>query len=92
MKFLNVQGVNDVRQREIHTAEQLFPEPSAFEFDMAIEKLKRNISPGIDLIPEEILKKGVHQLAVIHKLSNSVWNEEELPEEWKESIIVLTYL
>jgi hypothetical protein len=23
-----------------------------------------------------------------HKLFNSIWNEEELPEEWKESIIV----
>jgi hypothetical protein len=25
---------------------------------------------------------------VIHKLINSVWNEEELPYQWKESIIV----
>ena len=24
----------------------------------------------------------------IHKLINSIWNKEELPEEWKESIIV----
>jgi hypothetical protein len=27
-------------------------------------------------------------LSVIHKLINSVWNKEELPEQWKESIIV----
>ena len=27
----------------------------------------------------------------IHKLINSVWNKEELPEEWKESIIVAIY-
>jgi hypothetical protein len=25
---------------------------------------------------------------VIHKLINFIWNKEELPEEWKESIIV----
>jgi hypothetical protein len=25
---------------------------------------------------------------VIHKLINSVWNKEELPDQWKESIIV----
>jgi len=25
----------------------------------------------------------------IHKFINSIWNKEELPEEWKESIIVL---
>jgi glutaredoxin 2 len=30
-QLLNVQGVNDVRQREVHTAEPLVPEPSAFE-------------------------------------------------------------
>jgi hypothetical protein len=24
---------------------------------------------------------------VIHKLVNSVWNKEELPDQWKESII-----
>jgi len=26
-----------------------------------------------------------------HKLINSNWNKEEMPEEWKESIIVPTY-
>jgi len=31
-QLLNVYGVNDVRQTEIHTAELLVPEPSAFEF------------------------------------------------------------
>jgi len=27
----------------------------------------------------------------IHKLINSIWNKEELPEEWKVSIIVPVY-
>jgi len=27
----------------------------------------------------------------IHKLINSIWNKEELPEEWKESITVPIY-
>jgi len=39
-----VHGVNDVRQTEIHTAEPLVPELSAFEVDLAIEKLKRHKS------------------------------------------------
>ena len=34
---VNVHGVNDVRQTEIHTAEPLVLEPSAFEVEMAIE-------------------------------------------------------
>jgi hypothetical protein len=28
---------------------------------------------------------------MIHKLINSIWNEEKLPEEWKELIILPTY-
>jgi hypothetical protein len=27
----------------------------------------------------------------IHKLINSTWNKEELPEQWKESIIIPVY-
>ena len=27
----------------------------------------------------------------IHKLINSIWNKDKLPEEWKESIIVPIY-
>ena len=39
-QLLNVHGVDEVRQAEIHTEEPLVPEPSAFEFELAIEKLK----------------------------------------------------
>ena len=39
-QILNVQGVSDVRQAEIHTAEPLVPERSALEVELAIEKLK----------------------------------------------------
>ena len=35
-QLLNVHGVNDVRQTEIHTAEPLVPEPSAFDFELAV--------------------------------------------------------
>jgi hypothetical protein len=40
-QHLNVHGVIDVRQTEIHTAEPVVPEPSAYEVDRATEKLKR---------------------------------------------------
>jgi len=30
-QLLNVHGVNDGKQRELHTAEPLVPDPSAFE-------------------------------------------------------------
>jgi len=35
---LNVHGVNDARQTEIHPAQPLVPEPSAFEVYMATQK------------------------------------------------------
>jgi len=57
-------GLNFVRQTEIHTAEPLVPEPSAFEVDLVIEKLKSNKSPGIDQIQAELIKAGVRQFAV----------------------------
>jgi hypothetical protein len=40
-QLLHVHGVNDARETEIRTAEPLVPEPSAFEYEMAIEKIKR---------------------------------------------------
>ena len=39
-QILNVHGVSEVRQAEIHTPEPLVPEPSALEVELAIEKLK----------------------------------------------------
>ena len=39
---LNVHEVKDVRQAEIHTIESLTPEPSAYEVELAIEKLKNH--------------------------------------------------
>jgi hypothetical protein len=53
-QLLNVHGVSEVRQAEIHTAEPLVPEASALEFELAIEKLKSHKSPGIDQIPAEL--------------------------------------
>jgi hypothetical protein len=57
-QLLNIHWANDVRQTEVHTAEPLVPEPSAFEVEMAIEKLKRHKSTGIDQIPAELIKAG----------------------------------
>jgi hypothetical protein len=68
------------------------PEPSAFELEMAIEKLKRQKSPSIDQIPTELIKAGGRTVcSEIHKLINSICNKDELPEECKESINLPIY-
>jgi hypothetical protein len=30
-------------------------------------------------------------MTVIHKLNDPIWNKEDLPDQWKESIIALFY-
>jgi hypothetical protein len=51
--------------------------------------LKKYKSPGSDQIPAELIQAGGEiLLSAIHKLINSVWTKEELPDQWKESITV----
>jgi hypothetical protein len=84
-QLLNVHGDNDVRQTEIHTAEPLVPEPIAFKVEIAIEKLKRYKSPSTDHIQAELSKAGGSKISSeINKLIDSIWNKEELPDQWKE--------
>jgi len=81
-QLLHVHGVSNVRQTEIHTAEPIVPELSACEVELAIEKLKSHKSPVTDPIPAELMKAGSRTIYYeIHKLSISIWNKEELPEE-----------
>jgi hypothetical protein len=88
-QLLNVRVVNDVRQIRIRTAEPLVSESSAFECEMAIRKLKGHKSPGTDQYPAELIKTGGRTFrSEIPKRINSIWNKEELPEEWKESIVI----
>jgi hypothetical protein len=72
---LNVQGVHHVRQKDIHTAEPLVPEPSLVEVEIAIRKSKSYKSPGTDQIPAELIKAGgetlrseIQKLIVLHGL------------------------
>jgi hypothetical protein len=81
--LLNVHNVSDVRQI-VHMAEPLVLGPSRLEVEITIAKLKKYKSPGNDQIQAE----GEMLLSTIHKLINSIWNKEEMPDQWKESIIV----
>jgi hypothetical protein len=85
---LNVHRVSEVRQIEIHTAEPLVPDPRPFEIEITIEKFRRYKLPGSDQILGELIQAGGEMLhSKIHKLINFIWNTEELPDQWKESII-----
>jgi hypothetical protein len=82
-----VHYVSDVRQIEIQKAELLVPGYSLIEVQIAIAKLTKYKSPGSDQILAELAEaEGEILVSVIHKLSNSIWNKEELHDQWKESI------
>jgi len=88
-QLFNVHGINDVGKAEIHTAEPLVSEPSVSDVELAIYKLKSHKSPGIDQIWAELIKAGGRKICLeIHKFITSIWKQEKLSEEWKESIIV----
>jgi hypothetical protein len=48
--------------------------------------------PGIDQILRKLNQVGGNKLhSEIHKRINSIWNKEELPQQWNESISVPIY-
>jgi hypothetical protein len=81
-----------VRQTEMHTARTLVPEPRSSEVEITVERLKKCRSPGTDQIPTELIKeRGNTSCFEIHKLMNSIWNKEELPQKWMKFITVPIY-
>jgi hypothetical protein len=89
-QMLNVNGVH-VRQMDIHMAEPLVPESSLVKVEIATGKLKSYKSPDTDQILAELIKAGSETYSEIHRLLCSIQNKEEMPQHWKESIIVPIY-
>jgi hypothetical protein len=56
--YIMVHRDSDVRHIEIHTAEPLVPDPSPFEVEIGIAKLKRYKLPGSDQILAEVIQAG----------------------------------
>jgi hypothetical protein len=76
--------VGGVRQTEMHTAKPPVPQPSVSEVEVAVGKLERYKSPGVDQIPAE--QETLH--SEIRKLITLIWNKEELSHQWKKSTVV----
>jgi hypothetical protein len=81
-----------VIQTESHIAEPFVPQPSVSEGEVVIGKLKRYKSPCVDQILAKIIQAGKEILHLeIHTLIKFIWNEEELPHQWEESIIAVIH-
>ena len=59
-QLLNVHGVHDIKHTDIHTSEPLVPEQSAFEVELAIEKL--NVTNYQVLLKSQQLRQGNNNL------------------------------
>ena len=75
LQLFNVHGVKNVVPAEIHTAEPLVLEPSAAEFELAIDKVNSHKSPGIDQIPAELIKAG--SKTICHEIHTNYFYLEE---------------
>jgi len=57
-----------------------------------MRNLKNNKATGTDGVHLELIKyRGNKLLNRIYELVRQIWEEERIPEEWKEAIIVPIY-
>src|SRR6218665_3010496 len=66
------------------------PDLGEVEVEAAIRKLKQRKAAGPDNITTEELQAGTDGVGirVMDRLCQAVWDKEELPAEWKRSIII----
>ena len=63
--------------------------PTMEEIKKAIRTLNNGKAAGLDGIPAEAMKAAQQvSMEVFHPLFEKIWNEEEVPSDWKEGFIV----
>lgn len=88
-ELLNVEQEFIIEENIITSAELEDTPPSMSEVEYAITRLKNNKSPGVDEITSELLKNGGPALRrELHNLMVKCWETEEIPDKWKEIIII----
>ena len=67
--------------------------PTEAEVEKAIKSLEKNKSAGLDNIPAEILKADINSsVHMLQGLLTKIWQQEDIPSEWREGIQSLSYL
>ena len=55
----------------------------------ALTQLKNAKAPEVENIPPEALKAGGPcTLEAMHRVLNSVWEKEEIPDDWKRGLLL----
>ena len=66
--------------------------PSPSEILSAIKRLPTGRAPGADGIPGELLQAAADSVApLLHQICQRIWEEERIPTQWKEGIILPLY-
>ena len=63
--------------------------PSKAEIERVIHHMKRGKASGPDKIPAEAIKADIEtSTEILHDLFGKIWEQEEIPTEWKEGYLV----
>ena len=82
-------ALNQIPQQPI--MDELDAPPTLDEIKKAISQLNTNRASGKDGIPAEIYKAASpNTLESFHHVLNSIWDEEEMPEDFRDALIVAT--
>uniref|UniRef100_A0A8D8TNG9 Craniofacial development protein 2 n=1 Tax=Cacopsylla melanoneura TaxID=428564 RepID=A0A8D8TNG9_9HEMI len=92
-ELLNGEGytnpANNTDMPTYYNVQPLVEQPSLEEVSKAIQDLKNNKAPGQDSIFAEVLKAGGDIIAKkLHMLILEIWEKEEIPDEWKEAVVI----
>jgi len=89
-KLLNTEDPKElIKTGNKETSEVEVEEITIEDVEKAIRSLRNNKAAGTDRIHSELIKYGGNKLlSRIYDLVRQVWEEERIPEEWKETIVV----
>jgi hypothetical protein len=82
-QFFNVRYVG--RQLGLHAVESLVPGHSSLNVAMAIVKVGKSKSPISYQLQAEVIQGRAE---LVRKVIHFVCNKEELPDQWKKSVVV----
>jgi hypothetical protein len=92
LQTINTRSEELISENIILTNAEEVPEPTYYEVNQSIEKLKIHKAAGSDNIPAELIKgSGAEVKTRIHKLIMKIWEEQTLLTELTEGIICPIY-
>ena len=86
--FSNLLNVENVREQlgEVPAVEGPVHEISREEVKNAIERMKKGKAAGCSGLPIDLIKHlGESGVDMMHEILKRVWEEDQMPEEWKKS-------